>query len=76
MQEYLRNSEIKEVGTNVASDLMMRELLNDYRILLQYMAAVIEIASEQYDAGTEDLIKSFIKKIEKHHWMLSAFLAK
>jgi starvation-inducible DNA-binding protein len=76
MQEYLRHSEIKEAQTNLTSDLMIRELLNDYRVLVQYMSAVIEIAGEQYDAGTESLIKGFIKKIEKHHWMLSAFLAK
>jgi starvation-inducible DNA-binding protein len=76
MQEYLRHSEIKEAGTSVTSDLMIRELLSDYRVLLQYMSAVIEIAGEQYDAGTENLIKGFIRKIEKHHWMLSAFLAK
>lgn len=76
MQEYIRHSEIKEAGTSVTSDLMIRELLNDYRVLLQYMSAVIEIANEQYDSGTENLIKSFIRKIEKHHWMLSAFLAK
>lgn len=76
MKDYLQHSEIKEAQTSVTSDLMVRELLNDYRILLQYMSAVIDIASEQFDAGTENLIKGFIKKIEKHHWMLTAFLAK
>jgi starvation-inducible DNA-binding protein len=55
---------------------MVRELLSDYRVLLQYLAAVIGIASEQGDSGTENLIKSFIKKIEKHHWMFTSFLAK
>ena len=76
MQEYLRHAEIKEATTQLTSDLMIRELLNDYRVLLQYLAAVIEIAAEQYDAGTENMTKSFIKKIEKHHWMFTAFLAK
>lgn len=76
MQEYLRHSEIKEGSTQLASDLMIRELLNDYRVLLQYMSAAIEIAGEQNDAGTENMIKGFVRKIEKHHWMLSAFLAK
>ncbi len=76
MQEYLRHSEIKEGSSQLASDLMIRELLNDYRVLLQYMSAAIEIAGEQYDAGTENMIKGFVRKIEKHHWMLSAFLAK
>lgn len=76
LQEYLRHAEIKEATTQLTSDLMIRELLNDYRVLLQYLTAVIEIAAEQYDAGTENMIKNFIKKIEKHHWMFTAFLAK
>jgi starvation-inducible DNA-binding protein len=76
MQEYLRNSEIKEAATNHPSEIMVRELLNDYRILIQYLEAVIGIASEQNDVGTENMIKTYIRKIEKHHWMLSAFLAK
>jgi starvation-inducible DNA-binding protein len=77
MKEYLDESEIKESSsTQMDSDLMVRELLSDYRVLLQYLSAVVQIASEQHDAGTENLIKSFIKKIEKHHWMLSSFLAK
>src|SRR5688572_5989884 len=75
MQDFLRHSEIKEASTEIPSDLMIRELLNDYRVLLQYMAAVVEVASEQYDAGTENMVKGFIKKIEKHHWMFTAFLA-
>lgn len=76
MQDYLRHSEIKESSTDHSSDIMVRELLNDYRVLIQYLGAVIDIASEQQDAGTENMIKGFIKKIEKHHWMLTAFLAK
>ncbi|HZB14456.1 MAG TPA: DNA starvation/stationary phase protection protein [Chryseolinea sp.] len=77
MQEYLNESEIKESSsTQMNSDLMVRELLSDYRILLQYLNAILQIATEQHDAGTENMIKGFIKKIEKHHWMLSSFLAK
>jgi starvation-inducible DNA-binding protein len=76
MQEYLRNSEIKEAGTDNTSDLMVREVLNDYRVLLQYLSAALNVASELDDAGTENLIKKCIRQIEKHHWMFSAFLAK
>lgn len=76
LKEYLETSEIKETGTNLASDLMVRELLSDYRILLQYMYSVVQVASEERDSGTEEMVKVFINHIEKHHWMLSAFLAK
>jgi starvation-inducible DNA-binding protein len=54
---------------------MVREILSDYRILLQYMFNTVEIAGEQNDSGTEEMVKGFIKSIEKHHWMLSAFMA-
>jgi starvation-inducible DNA-binding protein len=77
MQEYLSESEIKESSSSqMDSDLMVRELLNDYRVLLQYLSAIVQIASENNDAGTENMVKGFIKKIEKHHWMLTSFLAK
>ncbi|WP_228450557.1 Dps family protein [Chryseolinea soli] len=76
MGEYLEQSEIKETTSQLSSEIMVRELIADYTILLGYMFAVIEIASAQHDAGTEEMVKVFIHQIEKHHWMLSAFLAK
>jgi starvation-inducible DNA-binding protein len=76
LKDYLEMSEIKETGTNLSSDLMVRELLSDYRILLQYMYSCVEVASEERDSGTEEMIKVFIHDVEKHHWMLTAFLAK
>jgi starvation-inducible DNA-binding protein len=76
LKDYLETSEIKETGTNLTSELMVRELLSDYRILLQYMFSVVEVASAERDSGTEEMVKVFVSHIEKHHWMLSAFLAK
>lgn len=76
LKDYLETSEIKETGTNLTSDLMVREILADYRILLQYMISCVEVASDEKDSGTEEMVKVFINQIEKHHWMLSAFLAK
>jgi starvation-inducible DNA-binding protein len=76
LQVYLEHSAIKETGTDLAAEVMAREVLSDFRILLGYMVNVLSIASEQEDAGTEQIIKGYIKKIEKHHWMLTAYLAK
>jgi starvation-inducible DNA-binding protein len=75
LKEYLHLSKVKETSTNMSSDIMVRELLNDYTLLLESMSAVVETATEIRDAGTEEMIKLFIHKVEKHHWMLSAFLA-
>jgi starvation-inducible DNA-binding protein len=75
LREYLDISEIKETPSDLKSDLMVRELLSDYGILLNYMSKVVDIAVEQSDSGTEEMIKVFINTLQKHHWMLSAFLA-
>lgn len=76
LKEYLENSELKETGSQLTSDLMVRELLSDYRILLQYMFIVVEVATQRSDSGTEEMVKGFINHIEKHHWMLSSFMSK
>ncbi|HYF68331.1 MAG TPA: DNA starvation/stationary phase protection protein [Ohtaekwangia sp.] len=76
MKEYLETSEIKETGTDLASDIMVREVLSDYRILLEYMFTVVDAAADQGDSGTEEMVKVFINRLEKHHWMLSSFMAK
>lgn len=76
LKDYLEISEIKETGTNLSSELMVRELLSDYRILLQYLFNCVQVASTESDSGTEEMVKVFISQLEKHHWMMSAFLAK
>ena len=75
LKEYLEISEIKETGAQLDSDLMVRELLSDYRILLERMFSTVETSTEFGDSGTEEMVKVFINRIEKHHWMLSAFLS-
>jgi starvation-inducible DNA-binding protein len=76
MKDYLEHSEIKETGTQLPSEIMVRELLSDYRILLQHMFNAVNVAASYEDSGTEEMLKVFINHLEKNHWMLSAFLAK
>lgn len=76
LKDYLETAEIKETGTQLSSELMVRELLGDYRILLQRMQVAVSVAVQHEDSGTEEMLKVFVNHLEKHHWMLSAFLAK
>ena len=73
MKDYLQVSEIEETGTQLTSHEMVNEILNDYRTLLEYMFSVVDKSIEVGDSGTEDMIKGFIKSVEKHHWMLTSF---
>ena len=73
MKEYLETSDIKESGTDLTAVEMVSEILKDYRALLEFMFNVVEIAIENGDSGTEDMVKGFIKQTEKNHWMMTAF---
>jgi len=73
MRDYLETSEIKESGTDLTAMEMVQEILRDYEILLEFMFSSIEEALDKGDSGTEDLIKGFVKQIEKNHWKLTAF---
>lgn len=76
MDEYLHHSEIRETGPDISATEMVEEVLDDYRILLQHMYHVVDVAGSYDDSGTEQMVKKFIKQTEKHHWMFSAFMDK
>lgn len=73
LREYLDQSKIKEVGTDLSSHEMVEEILSDYRILLESMVEVMDSAIDIGDIGTQDLVNTFIKELEKSHWMFTAF---
>lgn len=74
LSEYLKVAEIKEVDSEFESEMMVRETLNDFQMLLSFMVDVTDAAIDIGDTGTEDMINSFIKNMEKNHWMLNAWL--
>jgi starvation-inducible DNA-binding protein len=73
MKEYLEHSDIDETVTSLTALEMVNEILKDYEYLLESMFKIIEIAIDNGDSGTENMIKGFVKKTEKNHWMLTAF---
>jgi len=73
MKEYLEHSEIEETDSDLTGMEMVSEILRDFEILLSYMVNVADAAIDIGDVGTEDLINSFIKRMEKRHWMFTSF---
>jgi len=74
IREYIDMAEIKEIELDVSGEFMVNEILNDFELLLSHMIDVTESAAEHGDVGTVDMINSFIKHMEKDHWMLTAWL--
>ncbi len=74
-KEFLAHSAIAEDPSVPASDRMVKNVLADYVTLLDLCVDAVDNAVELHDMGTEEMVKGFIKQLEKHHWMLSAFAA-
>ncbi|QDH80745.1 DNA starvation/stationary phase protection protein [Echinicola soli] len=74
IKEYLEHSDITEVGTDLSSDKMVKEVLKDFEILAENMNECAESVAELGDSATEDMLIAMIKSIELHHWMLTSFL--
>ena len=77
LTEYLEKSEIKETPTDADMNGMdmVKEILNDFEILLSYMVDAADASIDIGDVGTEDMIKGFVKSMEKSHWMFTAFVS-
>ena len=74
MKVLLENSKIEETeDEDMEAMAMVREIIRDYRILMEQIFDVIELSIEYGDSGTEDMMKDLIKSLEKNHWMMSAF---
>ncbi|MCH8545193.1 MAG: DNA starvation/stationary phase protection protein [Cryomorphaceae bacterium] len=74
LKEYLEMAEIKETGTDLSGEEMVKEVLSDFEILLSFMVDSLEEAAAIGDVATEDMLTGYIKRTEKMHWMLTSFI--
>lgn len=74
LYDYIQNSSIDESTGNPGSVEMAQEILDDYETLLQRMMEVSDAAAKIGDSGTIDLIYTYIRRLEKKHWMMTAWL--
>ncbi|MBR9859178.1 DNA starvation/stationary phase protection protein [bacterium] len=73
MSKYLEVAQIEEVDEDLSADKMVAEIISDFEILTGFIIEAAEESTELGDLGTTDLLNSILKRIEKRHWMLSAF---
>jgi starvation-inducible DNA-binding protein len=74
--QYIALAVIKEVERELSPAAMVKELLKDYELLLSNLTTTIELAKEIGDFGTEDMLMTFMREMEKKHWMYNAWLKK
>jgi starvation-inducible DNA-binding protein len=76
LTEYLKHSNIEEVERGYKANQMVAEVLKDFETLVSFMFETIEAANEVGDTSTADLITKMMKRMEKRHWMFTAFSQK
>jgi starvation-inducible DNA-binding protein len=74
MKEYLEISTVKEATGDETAEEMVRSIVNDYSAMISELKEGMEVAEEAGDETTADMLLAIHTELEKHVWMLSAFL--
>lgn len=74
MKQYLELSDLQEARGGESAKEMVVDLVNDFTAVAKELKVAIAAAEEQSDQPTADLLIGIRSNIEKHTWMLNAFI--
>lgn len=75
--DYIRVSSLKEINTPGMKDTeMVQAIMDDFSSLIDMERELMALTADAGDAGTNDLINSFMQFKEKNNWMLRSFCGK
>ena len=73
LSDYIEVSKIKESSPLLSDDEMVKEIIEDHKIILEQFGKIVDRAEKAKDEGTLDLIGAYIRELEKSTWMLNAW---
>lgn len=76
MKEILEISTINEAEGKETAEQMVQSIANDFSTLIDELKEGMEIADQVGDETTGDMLLAIHQSVEKHNWMLHAFLGK
>jgi starvation-inducible DNA-binding protein len=74
--DILANASLQEAKGNESATDMIKQLVQDFAQLSGELRDSVQVADDAGDAPTADLFTDMLTKVEKHHWMFSAYLEK
>lgn len=74
MKECLELASISEANGNEEAEQMVQSISNDFSIVISELKEGMSIAGELHDETTGDMLLAIHSTLEKHVWMLKAFL--
>jgi starvation-inducible DNA-binding protein len=75
LKEHLALSSIKEAKGNESTTQMVAQVVEDFGVIAKELTTGIEAAEEQEDQPSADMMIKIRTSLEKHIWMLGAYLA-
>lgn len=76
LKEHLNLALIQEAVGEESTEEMVETTIADFRIIMKALKKTMATAAEEGDDRTEDLLNANYQSLEKHAWMLNAFLGK
>ncbi|UKS26385.1 DNA starvation/stationary phase protection protein [Paenibacillus sp. HWE-109] len=76
LKQHLDTASIKEAKNDETAEQMVKQLASDFSLVCSELTEGIELAEESKDQPTADLLIGIRSSLEKHSWMLEAFLGK
>jgi len=76
LKEHLELSYVDEATGEETTEDMVATTISDFQKLMKALNSTMELAAEEGDDRTEDLLNAMYQSLEKHTWMLKAFLDK
>ncbi|MCA1319986.1 DNA starvation/stationary phase protection protein [Bacillus tianshenii] len=76
MKEILEISTINEAEGGESAQQMVKNIASDFSKLIEELKEGMEIADSAGDETTGDMLLAIHQSVEKHNWMLHAFLGK
>lgn len=74
LKEHLALSLIEEASGKETTEQMVETTIADFETIMEALKQAMATAGEAGDDRTEDLLNATYQSLEKHAWMLNAFL--
>lgn len=76
MESCLKMSSVQEAKGGETASEMVKAIVEDFTIMIQELRQGMQLAEEADDETTGDMLLAIHSSLEKHVWMLKAYLGK
>ncbi|WP_055105717.1 Dps family protein [Paenibacillus ihumii] len=76
LKEALAKATISEAGGKTSAEEMVAAIVADFEVIIGELKRGMAAAEQAEDEATSDLLLGVLSSLEKHNWMLNAYLGK